>query len=81
MAKDFKLNRALKKFIEENDKKPTAVADRAGIRRDVFSRILNSKRPIYADEVPDLCSALGVSVETLFDGISTEGGSDSWKTV
>ena len=69
MCRDYKLNQSLKKYIEENDKKPSAVADRAGIRRDIFSRIINCKRPIYADEVPGICAALGVSVEMLFNGI------------
>ncbi len=42
------------------------VADRAGIRRDIFSRIVRCKRPVYADEVGQIAQALGVSIEHLF---------------
>lgn len=69
MNREYELNRSLKKHIEDTAKKPSVIADRAGIRRDIFSRIINCKRPIYADEVPGICAALGVSVETLFNGM------------
>lgn len=68
MSKGYEINRTVKKHIEDTAKKPSVIADRAGIRRDVFSRIINCKRPIYADEVPGICTALGVSVEELFRG-------------
>lgn len=66
MQSRFLVNRNVKAFMVRNDKKSSAVADRAGIRRDVFSRIVNSRRPVYADEVLPICKALGVSVEELF---------------
>lgn len=69
MSKGYELNRTLKKHIEDTAKKPSVIADRAGIRRDVFSRIINCKRPIYADEVPGICNALGVTVDVLFAGM------------
>lgn len=69
MSRRYEINARLKKHIDETAKKPSVIADRAGIRRDVFSRIINSKRPLYADEVPGICVALGISVEALFDGM------------
>lgn len=69
MTRGYEVNKALKRHIEENAKKPSAIADRAGIRRDVFSRIINCKRPVYADEVPGICAAMGISVEALFNGM------------
>jgi len=66
MERDYSVNRKIKEFIEETDKKPSAVADKAGIRRDTFSRIINKKRVVYADEILPICSALGVSVGYLF---------------
>ena len=48
MADRYAINRAIFDFMKKNDKKTGAVADRAGIRRDVFSRILHCRRPIYA---------------------------------
>lgn len=71
MERSLALNQFLRKYIDENAKKPSVIADRAGIRRDVFSRIINCKRPIYADEVPGICSAVGLSVAELFE--SAEG--------
>ena len=66
MSKPYIVNKNIKQRIESEDKRPSAVADRAGIRRDVFSRIINSKRPVYADEVVPIARALGVSIESLF---------------
>lgn len=66
MDKSFVVNRNIKRILEKEDKKPTAVADRAGIRRDIFSRIINCKRPVYADEVIPIAFAIGVPIEELF---------------
>lgn len=66
MQRSFLVNRNIERTIRELDKKPTAVADRAGIRRDIFSRIMRCKRPVYADEVCQIAEALGVSIEILF---------------
>ncbi len=66
MEHSFKVNRFIKNFILQNDKKPSAIADKAGIRRDTFSRIINEKRPVYADEVIPLCQALGTTVADMF---------------
>ncbi|RGX57039.1 XRE family transcriptional regulator [Anaerotruncus sp. AF02-27] len=66
MKRAYAVNKRLRKMIIESDKKPTAIADKAGLRRDVFSRVLNCKRPIYADEIPFICKALGVSPSDLF---------------
>ena len=67
MVRSFVVNKNIKKILDEKDKKPSAVADRAGIRRDVFSRIIHCKRPVYADEVIQIAFAIGVSIEDLFE--------------
>ena len=67
MAQQFVVNKNIKRLIGEMDKKPTAVADRAGIRRDIFSRIINCRRPVYADEVVPIANAMGVEIQELFD--------------
>ena len=67
MAQQFLVNKNIKRLIVEMDKKPTAVADRSGIRRDIFSRIINCKRPVYADEVVQIADAMGVAISVLFD--------------
>lgn len=66
MTQPFVVNRNIKKHIDEMDKRPSAIADKAGIRRDIFSRIIHCKRPVYADEVVPIAAAMGVSVESLF---------------
>ena len=49
MKRDCSINRMVRDFIQKNDKKSCAIADKAGIRRDTFSRIINCQRPIYVD--------------------------------
>lgn len=61
----YSINRRLRKFLDENDKKPSALADKAGIRRDTFSAILGSRRPIYAEELVSICNASGCSIDYL----------------
>lgn len=71
VTQQFVVNRNIKKLICSMDKKPTAVADRAGLRRDIFSRIINCKRPVYADEVIPIALAMGVSIEALFEKVES----------
>lgn len=61
--KDFRCG--LNAYMEDKLMKSTSVADRSGIRRDAFSRILNGGRRIYAEEVAAICKSLGVSFEFL----------------
>lgn len=66
MVQTFVVNKNIKRIIDDTDKRPGAVADKAGIRRDIFSRIMHCKRPVYADEVIPIAAALRVSIEDLF---------------
>jgi len=63
------INDRLRVFLEENDKKSAPIATKANIRQDTFSRIVNSKRPIFADEIVPICDAAGCSVDYLL-GVS-----------
>lgn len=65
VKRDYRINQRLRKFLDENDKKPSALADKAGIRRDTFSAILGSRRPIYAEELIPICNAAGCSINYL----------------
>lgn len=67
--RDYSINREIQKFIKENDKKPSAIADKANIRRDTFSRIINSKRPIFADELIPIVNALGMPMERVIEAV------------
>ena len=72
--RDYTINRFIRQFIDENDKRPSAIADRAGIRRDSFSRIINSKRPIYADELIPIINAAGISLEQIVEAVEKRAG-------
>lgn len=65
VKRDYQINQRLRKFLDENDKKPSTLADKAGIRRDTFSAILSSRRPVYAEEIVPICNAVGCSVSYL----------------
>lgn len=67
MERDYSINRRIREYIDTNDKRPTAIADKSGIRRDTFSRIINCKRPLYAEEIMPVCNALGIAVSCLFN--------------
>lgn len=47
--------------------KSSSVADKANIRRDSFSRMLNGNKRIYAEEAGSVCNALGVTFEFLIN--------------
>ena len=67
MTAKYETNKKIRAFMEEGDKKACRVADKAGMRRDLFSRILNMKRPLYADEILPISKALGITVEELLN--------------
>ncbi|MEA5060393.1 hypothetical protein SDC9_142086 [bioreactor metagenome] len=70
MERSYEINKRLREHIEANDKKPSAVADKAKIRRDTFSRIMNGKRPIYADELLPISEAAGIELDFLCRGVT-----------
>ncbi len=72
MARDYSINQKVHDFIRENDKKPGAIADKAGIRRDTFSRIINGRRPIYADELIPILTAAGMTLESVISGLTSD---------
>lgn len=65
VKRDYSVNVRLRDFLTANDKKPSRVADKAGIRRDTFSNILTCKRVVFADEVSRIAKAAGCSVNYL----------------
>ena len=69
MKRDYAINHVIKDFIQENDKKSSGIAVKAGIRQDTFSRILNCKRPIYADELMPILNAAGIPLERVLDAM------------
>ncbi len=66
MERSFLPNLALKRIIEKKCVSQTKLAVAAGMRMDTLSRVVNCKRPMYADEVVPICEALGISINDLF---------------
>jgi hypothetical protein len=64
--RDYSVNQRIREIIENEDKRPSAIADKANIRRDTFSRILRCQRPLYANEIMPICKAIGIGVDELF---------------
>lgn len=57
--------RGLKRKIEEDGLKQVVIAEKSGIKPDVFSKIVNGKRRIFADEAIAISTVLNTTVETL----------------
>jgi DNA-binding Xre family transcriptional regulator len=52
----------LKAYMEQNLVKQSALAEKAGIKQDAFSKLLNTKRRIFGEEIMSICAALGLNV-------------------
>lgn len=62
-----KFCKGLQKYIDDNCLKQSAIAEKAGIRKDTFSRILNGKRRIFGEEIAGICLALGKSFDEILN--------------
>lgn len=57
----------LEKVIAERGLKKKAVAEKAGIREDKFSKILNGKNRMFAEEMASICGVLDMTVEEVME--------------
>ena len=73
MLRDDTVNRKLKELLRQKKLKQTLVAEKSGIAYQSLHRAVNSRRPVYADELLPLARALEVSVAELLalDGPQT----------
>ena len=60
---ELRFKQGLKAYISDNFIKQSALAEKAEIRADVFSRILNTRRSIFIDEAMRICSVIGLTLE------------------
>lgn len=51
----------MRKYVVEKGLKQSAIAQKANMREDTLSTILNGKRKLTVDEYITLCIAMGVS--------------------
>lgn len=57
--------KGVKRIISENGYKQKAIADKAGISTDVFSKILTGARRIFVEEAYAISEATGYSLEEI----------------
>lgn len=57
----------LEKVIAERGLKKKAVAEKANIRADKFSKILRGKNRMFAEEMAGICNALDMTVEEVME--------------
>ena len=62
-----KFYKGLQKYIDDNCLKQSAITEKAGIRKDTFSRILNGKRRIFGEEIASICVALDKSFDEILN--------------
>lgn len=62
-----KFCKGLQKYINDNCLKQSAIAERAGIRKDTFSRIINGKRRVFGEEIAGICMAIGKSFDEIIN--------------
>lgn len=72
MERDFTINKLIAEKIKDECKRPSAIADKAGIRRDTFSKIIHCKRPIFADELFPILAATGISPQQAMAVVGTD---------
>ena len=65
MLRDDTVNRRLKELLRQKKLKQTLVAERSGIAYQSLHRAVNSRRPVYADELLPLARALEVELSEL----------------
>lgn len=65
----FTVNRKLRRILDERHISHARFADAINMRRDTFSRVVNEKRPLFADELVPIAKELnkfGVPLDELF---------------
>jgi len=72
-AYEEKFRKGLSNLINENCLKQSALAQKANIRADIFSRIMNKRRRIFADEIARICNAIDKTFEEVMDAADKTG--------
>ncbi len=56
----------IRRIIHEKGLKQCVVAEKAGLKPNLFSSMLNERKIITAEHIPNIAHALGVSVNELY---------------
>ena len=65
MKKDRAINRRIRAVMEIQGLRQRDLARLSGIPYEDLNRIVNDRRPVYAQDIPPLARSLGVGVEVL----------------
>lgn len=63
MYSEERFVRGVNKVIEDRGLKKKAVAEKAGIRPDKFSKLINGKSRMFAEEMANICEVLDMSID------------------
>lgn len=66
MSNNQKLIQNIRRIIKEKGLKQYAVAEKAGFQPNVFSSMLNERKIITAEHIPNIACALNVTVNELY---------------
>ena len=77
MARDYTINRVVHDYIRLNDIKQEWLSRTTGIENYRLSRIINSKAPLWADDLFLILKATGMPVQLLIDAIQNGEGGES----
>ena len=58
--------RNIRRIIRSKGLKQCAVAEKSGFSPNLFSSMMNERKAIMAEYIPDIADALGVEVNELF---------------
>lgn len=64
----MKANEIIKAYLTENGIKQNFVADKAGIKPELFRRSIEGKRKLSADEFVAICGALSLDISDFKGG-------------
>lgn len=65
--KPMEVNARIKAYIDEHGLKQSRIAAKAGLSTQKFNAMLNRKRRISAEELGDICNALGADPKIFLD--------------
>lgn len=62
----MKINANIRKYLEEHGITQTFLAQKAGMKRNAVTSMLNNRRRITAEELSKIANALGVDANIFF---------------
>ena len=64
----MKMYERIRNIARETGLKQYVLAERCGFSARDFSMIINGKKPLYADYLPQICKGLNITPDDLYKG-------------